>query len=86
MDAKIFPNSMKLQEAVLECLRESSTPLSNEEIEKLVIRKLQLGKEITEIIKSGTRTELEYRLAWTRTKLKSRGLILRTGNKTWCST
>ena len=83
MTNNVFPTSAQLEGAVLQCLLQASSPSSNEDIESFVVKNLQISEELSKVIKSGNRTELQYRLAWTRTKLKSKGLIEKTGSKAW---
>jgi len=83
MTIQAFPSSTQLELAVLKCLHDSSSPCSNEEIESYVVKYLQITEELSKVIRSGNRTELQYRLAWTRTKLKSKGLIEKTASKVW---
>ena len=78
-----FPNSKSLEDSVYKCLLESNVPLSNQEIEQLVVRDLNLDSELVSVIRSGSRTELQYRLAWARTKLKSKGLIQKIESQKW---
>jgi restriction system protein len=59
------------------------TNLSNEEMRLGVIQDLHISEEVTQTIHSGGRSELEYRLAWARTKAKELGLIELTSRKTW---
>lgn len=75
MNTLPFPSSRDLQDAVYECIQHSAKSISNNEIEAFVIKKLQISEDVSNHIKSGNRTELQYRLAWVRTKLKSQGLI-----------
>jgi restriction endonuclease Mrr len=83
MTGLIFPNSKSLEESLLRCLSKSDVPLSNNDIEQLVIDDLKLDSNIVSLIRSGSRTELQYRLAWARTKLKSKGLIVKVESQKW---
>lgn len=69
--------------AVVKVISEAGNPLTNSEIEARVIRELGIPEPLTKIIHSGTRTQLQYRLAWARTKAKSDGLIRSTARETW---
>ena len=42
-----------------------------------------LTPEVVNKIHSGSRTELEYKLAWARTLAKQKGLIANAGRMTW---
>lgn len=83
MTSLIFPNSKSLEESLFRCLAKSDVPLSNTDIERLVIDDLKLDSKIVSLIRSGSRTELQYRLAWARTKLKSKGLIVKVESQKW---
>lgn len=58
---------------------------TNLEIEKFVIEKLDISDAAQRTPREKSRTELQYRLAWARTKAKGAGLIIRDGTKTWKS-
>ena len=78
-----LPKSQDLLLPVLTCLGKGSGPLSNRDISTHVSQALNLGPELISLIHSGTRTELEYRLAWARTKAKSRGWIKSEKRESW---
>jgi restriction endonuclease Mrr len=48
-------------------------PLTDQQILKQVIAELKLSESQVSQIHSGSRTELEYRLAWARTNAKKKG-------------
>ncbi len=58
---------------------------TNNEIEQFVIQELSISETAQKIPREKSRTELQYRLAWVRTKAKSSGLIARVGVKSWRS-
>jgi hypothetical protein len=58
---------------------------TNLEIEKFVIQELEISEAAQIIPREKSRTELQYRLAWARTKAKGAGLIVRDGTKSWKS-
>lgn len=77
-----IPKSQELIEPLLRVL-DLRGPLSNSEIRDEVGRLLELSEELKEIIHSGSRSELEYRLAWARTNAKSKGLIQSPKREHW---
>jgi len=79
---KKLPKIEEMVQPLLRVLRDEAS-LDNEEIRKRVVRVLCIPEELAEQIHSGSRTELEYRLAWARTKAKSLNLIESTGRKNW---
>ena len=78
-----FPDSNTLETSVIKALKELGGSARSEDIDKFVIKDLSLSEEQKTAIRSGSRTEIQYRLAWVRTKAKSRGLIEKTANRTW---
>lgn len=79
----MIPNSNLLREALLEVLRENSKGLHSRDIDRLAAEKLKVSKEDLEILRSGTRSEFAYRMAWERTHAKAKNLILKEGNGMW---
>ncbi len=77
-----IPKSQELIEPLLRVLN-SQGLLSNSEIRDEVGRLLELSEELKGIIHSGSRSELEYRLAWARTNAKSKGLIQSPKREHW---
>jgi len=81
-----LPNFSTLQEALLLMFKNfPNQSFTNEEIEKFVIRELGISEAAQQIAREKSRTELQYRLAWARTKAKGAGLIMRDGAKSWKS-
>ena len=78
-----LPKYQELIEPMLKILMQAGKPLSNSEIEAAMITELQIPQSLSTRIHSGTRTELQYRLAWARTKAKSSGKIISPMRKTW---
>lgn len=78
-----IPSQSQLAEATLNAIRDLGGKANISEIESEVISKLQIDPESCRVVRSGTRTELSYRLSWARTKLKSEGKISRASNRTW---
>ena len=79
----MIPNSATLQQALLQVLREYPLGLSSKEIDRLTAIKLNLAKEDLELIRSGSRTEFAYRMAWERTHAKAKGLITKGNSRNW---
>lgn len=82
MDLK-FPNQSVLEGAVIRALMANQGQATNKVIDEFVIRDLNLTEDQISKIRQGGRTEIQYRLAWVRTKAKSKGLIERAGPATW---
>jgi restriction system protein len=78
-----LPKYADLVSPLLQVLKEAGKPLSNEEIESAIIRNLEIPELLASQIHSGRRTELQYRLAWARTKAKSLGKIVSPKRETW---
>lgn len=80
-----LPTQAELREPVLAALRALGGAASNDEIETHVAAALGLtdGQRSIRHGAGGTRTELAYRLAWARTRLKEAGAIVGDGHKRW---
>lgn len=78
-----FPTSSTLEQSTLNALKSLDGQATNHQILEYVMKDLKLDPTIIEIKRSGNRSELEYRLAWVRTKAKKKGLISRADNKQW---
>lgn len=78
-----LPSSVELRDALLQVLTGATTSLSTKEIDQAVCVHLNLTTEQKAVIRSGNRTEIAYRLAWERTRAKSKGLIERTSARMW---
>lgn len=78
-----FPDSSTLETSVLKAIKAKGGSARTEEIDKFVSEDLNLSTEQLGQIRSGKRTEIQYRLAWVRTKAKGRGLIEKSENRTW---
>lgn len=81
-----LPKYQDLISPMLRVLAIAGKPLSNLEIEDGVIAELKIPANLASTIHSGNRTELQYRLAWARTKAKSSGLIISPARETWSMT
>ena len=69
--------------AVILALKTLGGAGENQQILRQVIADLKLTESQINQIHSGTRTELEYRLAWARTNAKKKGLITSNGRNNW---
>ena len=78
-----MPSSPELERAILTVLTSEVGSLTNEQILDKVISLLKISTEVTKIMHSASRSELDYRLAWARTKASKQNLIVRVGPKTW---
>jgi restriction system protein len=79
----MMPTSSELTKSLLKILSEHPNGLTVREIDQAVIKAMDLSNEVTSKIRSGNRTEIQYRLAWCRTKAKKAKLIERTGSSSW---
>ena len=78
-----LPKFQELIPTLVKVLSVAGRPMTNLEIEGAVIEELVIPARLVELIHSGKRTELQYRLGWARTKAKSDGLILSPARETW---
>ena len=83
MEVTKWPSSRVLQHTILQSFASESKRLTNEQIFKYTSSILGLPPELLYLMHSPTRSELEYRLAWARTKLAKANLIRRVGPKVW---
>ena len=81
------PTFTALFNPTLEAIRSLGGSASNPEITNQVIEDLNLPEQITQIVHGqGRQTELEYRLAWSRTYLKQYGLLDNSEKGIWSLT
>jgi len=78
-----LPKYQDLIPTLVKVLSVAGRPMSNSEIEGAVIKELAIPPQLIEVIHSGKRTELQYRLGWARTKAKADGLIFSPARETW---
>ena len=78
-----LPKYQDLIKPLLSALAAAEKPLSNGEIERAVVSILGIPDSLTSLIHKGNRTELQYRLAWARTKAKTSGWIESPARETW---
>ncbi len=84
----VIPTHDQLLNPTLEALRKLGGSASITELLEQVIEDLQPPKEIVESPHPGktNQTELEYRLAWSRTYLKKYGMITNSARGVWALT
>ena len=78
-----MPSSPELLASLLKVLAKHPHGLATRQIDTAVVEDLAVSNEIASQIRSGNRTEIQYRLAWCRTKAKKSGLIERSPDGTW---
>ena len=78
-----LPKYQDLITPMLRSLDLDGTEVSISEIEKKVISILGIPETLSREIHSGNRTELQYRLAWARTKAKASGWISTSKREFW---
>ena len=78
-----MPTSIELNTSLLKILAQYTSGLTVREIDQAVIQDLEISSELANQIRSGNRTEIQYRMAWCRTKAKKAKLIDRTGPGLW---
>jgi len=79
----VIPNSASLQRTLLEVLIEHPDGLSSKDIDRLAAQKLGVSQQDLDLIRSGSRSEFAYRMAWERTHAKAKGLIAKTEKRNW---
>ncbi len=78
-----LPGAPDLRNALLLVLEDFPDGASSQVLDKAVAQKLSLTLEQLSVIRTGSRTEFAYRLAWERTHAKNKGLIEKLGNRNW---
>jgi restriction endonuclease Mrr len=78
-----WPTSTALTEAVLIVLSRLGGSASVGELDQAVIEDIKLSPALLEVKRSGNRGEIQYRLAWVRTKAKQNGLVTKEANRNW---
>ena len=78
-----LPTSIELNTSLLKILAQYPSGLTVREIDQAVIQDLEISSELANQIRSGNRTEIQYRMAWCRTKAKKQGLVERMSPNTW---
>ena len=78
-----LPTASELRDALLQVLLNFPDGASSKELDGAVAEKLNLTAEQLSVIRTGSRTEIAYRLAWERTHAKNKGLIEKLVNRKW---
>jgi hypothetical protein len=83
MTIENMPSSAELERAIENILIPGAGSLTNDQILERVIIHLNISPNVSKIMHSHSRSELDYRLAWARTKASKKNLIVRVCPKTW---
>ena len=85
-DAVSIPTHDSLMNPLIQALRELGGSASIKELNSKVVEIAGLTDEQMEVAHGNHRSEVEYRLAWTRTYLKAYGLIDNSTRGVWSLT
>lgn len=77
-----LPKISDLLEPLLRVLSESG-PMKAPSIESSIVGVLNIPNDLRSTLRSGKRTELNYRLCWARTKAKNLGYVERQASGHW---
>src|SRR5262245_15014719 len=84
---KQLPSYVALAWPTLNAIRQAGGTATNTEIMEAVVRDLELTEQQQALLCGyGSRTLLDYRLAWARTMLKNMGAIVNDGPCLWSIT
>ncbi len=84
MKNNYFPSNKMLEDGVVSAIKEFGGTATTEQINEKVIEILELPTEIVEMEdERGLGTKLNYRLRWSRTNLKAKGIIKNVKRGTW---
>lgn len=79
-----LPTERVLSSALLKVLKEARGPLRVAEIEERLRLLIEISaNDRTSSAESKTRSDLSYRLAWCRTRLRKNGEIVKVGHGVW---
>ena len=81
-----WPTPLELTQATLEVLIKIGGPCEVSLLDREVTTMLNLSDELKGKMRSTSRSEIQYRLAWTRTKARQNGLIQRESPRLWSIT
>jgi restriction system protein len=84
--SNFWPSSGELTDALLKVLERLGGEGSVAILDFEVSKEVKLSETQMQIIRSGKRTEIQYRLAWIRTKAKQNGLVQKESNRVWSLT
>jgi restriction endonuclease Mrr len=80
---EIWPTSSELTNSLLRVLAHLGGHANVSDLDRAVIEDLKLSETLLQIKRSGNRGEIQYRLAWVRTKAKQNGLVTKQANRHW---
>ncbi len=78
-----WPTSSELTESLLKVLSRLGGSANVSELDNAVILDIKLSASLLEIKRSGNRGEIQYRLAWVRTRARQNGLITKEADRIW---
>jgi|LakMenE18May11ns_1017448.scaffolds.fasta_scaffold9874453_2 hypothetical protein len=78
-----LPKNIELLDSIIRVLESSKLPMSSKDIDLAVAEELELLQSQLEVMRTPSRSEYKYRMAWARTKLKSQGLIVKLEGGEW---
>lgn len=78
-----MPKNIELLDSIIRVLESSKLPMSSKDIDLAVAEELELLQSQLEVMRTPSRSEYKYRMAWARTKLKSQGLIVKLEGGEW---
>ena len=81
-----LPNPSELLVPMIIAINANGGQLNHKEIEIHVADSLQIPDSLRSLIRTGRRTELNYRLSWSRTKGKNLGYLEKLSNGNWSLT
>ena len=82
----VWPPSKELTDALLKVLLRHGGTGNVSVLDLEVSKEVKLSETHLKIMRSGNRSEIQYRMAWIRTKAKQSGLIKKDSNKVWSIT
>ena len=81
-----LPSPSELMIPLLTTIKENGGKLQHKEMEVHVVKLLGIPESLRNQVRSGKRTELNYRLSWARTKAKGLGYLEKLGGGNWSLT
>lgn len=81
-----WPTSLELTQVTLNVLIKLGGSCDVNQLDREVAIMLNLSDELKDKMRSANRSEIQYRLAWTRTKAKQNGFIQRESPRFWSIT
>ena len=79
----IWPSSAQLTRLLLQELVRRGGSGSTQELDDAIVLELNLSPSLLAEKRAGNRGEINYRLAWVRTKAKQQGLVARQRSRVW---